>query len=265
MRRRGAEGQRPGGAEDPAPVPQPGGHPAHQALQRFWRRRRVRGHRRAGRRSGDRSGRRAARSTMVWTARSWPFPNLRSGWPWWWPRRTRQTFIAAAEAENLEAYSGGRGHGKPPDGHGVERHRHCRPLPRVPEHQRRCEARGGTRGSERPRPLWKKRGSTSLREMAGSLKSASRRGLTERFDSYHRRRLHADALRRKTPAHACSGHGCGVPRAARRRNRSGQLVMAWGCDPEQTCSRPLYRCIQRRVIPPWQSWLLPALIIGKPT
>ena len=35
----------------------PRGHPADQALQRLWRRRRIRGHRRAGRRPGHRSGR----------------------------------------------------------------------------------------------------------------------------------------------------------------------------------------------------------------
>ena len=28
----------------------------------------------------------------------------RSAWPWWWPPRTWTQFIAAAEAENLEAY-----------------------------------------------------------------------------------------------------------------------------------------------------------------
>ena len=41
LRRRGAEGQRAGGAQDPAPVPPRRRMPAHQALQRLRRRRRV--------------------------------------------------------------------------------------------------------------------------------------------------------------------------------------------------------------------------------
>ena len=40
---RGPEGQRPGGAEDPAAVPGWECHPAHQAVQRLRRRRRIRG------------------------------------------------------------------------------------------------------------------------------------------------------------------------------------------------------------------------------
>ena len=59
LRRRGAEGQRARGAQDPAPVP-PTAMLARmiKPLQRLRRGRRVRGHRRAGRRPGHRPGRR---------------------------------------------------------------------------------------------------------------------------------------------------------------------------------------------------------------
>ena len=50
LRRRGAEGQRARGAQDPAPVPSGRRLQADQALQRLRRGRRVRGHRRVGRR-----------------------------------------------------------------------------------------------------------------------------------------------------------------------------------------------------------------------
>ena len=48
LRRRGAKGQRPRGAQASAPVPQSRRVPPHQALQRFWGRRRLRRHRRTG-------------------------------------------------------------------------------------------------------------------------------------------------------------------------------------------------------------------------
>ena len=38
-----------------------------------------------------------------WTARSWPFPNRRSAWPWCWHPEDAERFIAAAGEENLEA------------------------------------------------------------------------------------------------------------------------------------------------------------------
>ena len=57
-----------------------------------------------------RPGRACARSTTVWTAPSWPSPNPRSAWPWWWPRRDVDAFIAAAARENLESYPVACGH-----------------------------------------------------------------------------------------------------------------------------------------------------------
>jgi hypothetical protein len=59
MASRGAKGQRPGGAQAPAPFRDKAAGPHDQALQRLRRGRRVRGHRRAGRRAGHRPGRRA--------------------------------------------------------------------------------------------------------------------------------------------------------------------------------------------------------------
>ena len=81
LRRRGAKGNPPRGAQAPAPVPPAEGDAADQALQRLWRGRRERGHRRAGRRL-DIDLDRVPKSTRAWTARSWPFPRARSAWRW---------------------------------------------------------------------------------------------------------------------------------------------------------------------------------------
>ena len=56
VRGRGPEGQPPDRAQDPASVPQKGGHHPDPAVQRLRRGRGVRGHRRAGRRAGHRPG-----------------------------------------------------------------------------------------------------------------------------------------------------------------------------------------------------------------
>ncbi len=214
---RGAEGQRPGGAEDPAPVPQRGCHPAHQALQRLRRRRRVRGHRRAGRRSGDRSGRRAQEvrrsgrhgaghlripgadgsgggpgrtrqssspppRRRIWRLIRWPWSRRAPGWSWSGTAPSLPTCPATFLNTN-----------------GAVKH-------------------AGGRVARKDRvPVWQKAQSTSLREMAASLKSASRRGLTERFDGTIGCGLRPDALRRQKSAHPRPGHGRAVPGAARRR------------------------------------------------
>ena len=77
----------------------------------------------------------------------------------------------------------------------------------------------------------------SLREMAGSLKSASRRGLTERFDAS----IGAGSIlmpyggkTQRTPAQAMAALFPVLP----GQETDQASVMAWGCDPEQTCVDP---------------------------
>ena len=75
-----------------------------QAVQRLWRRRRVRGHRRTGRRSAHQFGQRSPTNTRAWTAQSLPSRNPRNVWRWFCRFRDDvDTFIEAADAENLEA------------------------------------------------------------------------------------------------------------------------------------------------------------------
>ena len=95
LRRRGAEGQRAGGAQDPAPVP-PRATPASmiKRCNDFGAGGVSRGHRRAGRRPVHRPERRAARSTTGSTAPSWPSPSRRSAWPWRWRPEDVDAFIA---------------------------------------------------------------------------------------------------------------------------------------------------------------------------
>ena len=77
----------------------------------------------------------------------------------------------------------------------------------------------------------------SLREMASSLKCASRRGLVERFDST----IGAGSIlmpfggrTQRTPAQAMAAVFPVLP----GQETDQASVMAWGCDPEQTCIDP---------------------------
>jgi len=77
----------------------------------------------------------------------------------------------------------------------------------------------------------------SLREMATSLKSASRRGLVERFDGS----IGAASVlmpfggkTQRTPAQAMAAIFPVLP----GQETDQASVMAWGCDPEQTCVDP---------------------------
>ena len=77
----------------------------------------------------------------------------------------------------------------------------------------------------------------NLREMAGSLKSASRRGLTERFDGS----IGAGSLlmpfggkTQRTPAQAMAALFPVLP----EQTTDQASVMAWACDPEQACVDP---------------------------
>ena len=81
----------------------------------------------------------------------------------------------------------------------------------------------------------------SLREMASSLKCASRRGLVERFDST----IGAGSIlmpfggrTQRTPAQAMAAVFPVLP----GQETDQASVMAWGCDPEQTCTDP-YTCL----------------------
>jgi len=78
---------------------------------------------------------------------------------------------------------------------------------------------------------------TNLREMAGSLKSASRRGLTERFDGS----IGAGSVlmpfggkTQRTPAQAMAALFPVLP----EQTTDQASVMAWACDPEQTMTDP---------------------------
>ena len=145
-------------------------------------------------------------------------------------------FIAAAEAENLEAYQ----------------------VAVVTESSRMVMEWNGTviadlsraflntngavkhaevRVARKDRAPLEKAQFTSLREMAGSLKSASRRGLTERFDST----IGAGSIlmpfggkNQRTPAQAMAAVFPVLP----GEETDQASVMAWGCDPEQTCTDP---------------------------
>ena len=78
---------------------------------------------------------------------------------------------------------------------------------------------------------------SSLREMASSLRCASRRGLVERFDST----IGAGSIlmpyggrTQRSPAQAMAAVFPVLP----GQETDQASVMAWGCDPEQTCTDP---------------------------
>ena len=76
------------------------------------------------------------------------------------------TFIAAAQAENLEAYRGGRGHREPPDGHALERGRTIADLSReFLNYQRRGQAHRRLRAPSWAAPSPPPHGGTFIRKV----------------------------------------------------------------------------------------------------
>ena len=145
-------------------------------------------------------------------------------------------FIAAAEAENLEAY----------------RVATVTESPRMVMHWKGqkiadlSRAFLNTNGSvkhttvavaAKDRADLSKEAFTSLREMAASLKCGSRRGLTERFDGS----IGASSVlmpfggkSQRTPAQAMAALFPVLP----GQETDQASVMAWGCDPDQLCVDP---------------------------
>ena len=192
-----------------------------------------------------RPGRGAARNMTAWTAPSWPSPSPRSAWPWWWPRRTRTRFIAAAQAENLEAYPVAVVTESPrmvmtwngPD--------HRRPVPGFPGHQRRGQAHLCHR--TRPLPTAQRQPvhggfAETCEDMASSLKCASRRGLTERFDGSIGAASVLMPFGGEHPAHPRPGLWPPCCPCCPARAPTTCSVMAWGFDPDTMVRRPLHRC-----------------------
>ena len=145
-------------------------------------------------------------------------------------------FIAAAEAENLEAYQVAVVTESPRmvmEWNGTV----IADLSRAFLNTNGAVKHAEVRVARKDRVPLEKAQFTSLREMAGSLKSASRRGLTERFDST----IGAGSIlmpfggkNQRTPAQAMAAVFPVLP----GEETDQASVMAWGCDPEQTCTDP---------------------------
>ena len=145
-------------------------------------------------------------------------------------------FIAAAEAENLEAYQVAVVTESPRmvmEWNGTV----IADLSRAFLNTNGAVKHAEVRVVRKDRAPLEKAQFTSLREMAGSLKSASRRGLTERFDST----IGAGSIlmpfggkNQRTPAQAMAAVFPVLP----GEETDQASVMAWGCDPEQTCTDP---------------------------
>ena len=145
-------------------------------------------------------------------------------------------FIAAAEAENLEAYQVAVVTESPRmvmEWNGTV----IADLSRAFLNTNGAVKHAEVRVARKDRAPLEKAQFTSLREMAGSLKSASRRGLTERFDST----IGAGSIlmpfggkNQRTPAQAMAAAFPVLP----GEETDQASVMAWGCDPEQTCTDP---------------------------
>ena len=145
-------------------------------------------------------------------------------------------FIAAAEAENLEAYQVAVVTESPRmvmEWNGTV----IADLSRAFLNTNGAVKHAEVRVARKDRAPLEKAQFTSLREMAGSLKSASRRGLTERFDST----IGAGSIlmpfggkNQRTPAQAMAAVFPVLP----DEETDQASVMAWGCDPEQTCTDP---------------------------
>ena len=145
-------------------------------------------------------------------------------------------FIAAAEAENLEAYQVAVVTESPRmvmEWNGAV----IADLSRAFLNTNGAVKHAEVRVARKDRAPLEKAQFTSLREMAGSLKSASRRGLTERFDST----IGAGSIlmpfggkNQRTPAQTMAAVFPVLP----GEETDQASVMAWGCDPEQTCTDP---------------------------
>ena len=99
--------------------------------------------------------------------------------------------------------------------------------------------------------------------MASSLKCASRRGLTERFDGS----IGAGSVlmpfggkTQRTPAQAMAALFPVLP----GQETDQASVMSWGCDPEALSADP-YQGPTTPSIPPWPRLWPPAPIIKRPT
>ena len=148
-RRRGPEGQPAHRAQAPAPLPPRGRVPPDQALQRLWRRRRLRGHRRAGRRPGHQPRPRAqeVRGPRRHRARHLRVPGAHGRGPG--ARGRGRVHGLRPRGEPRGDHRGHRHRGAPP-AHELARQDHRGREPRVPLLQRRAQvhlrARGGSRG-----------------------------------------------------------------------------------------------------------------------
>ena len=145
-------------------------------------------------------------------------------------------FIAAAEAENLEAY---RVAVVTDEARMVMEWNGTviADLSRDFLNTNGAVKHAGVRVAEKDRAELAKPRFQSLREMASSLKCASRRGLVERFDST----IGAGSIlmpfggrTQRTPAQAMAAVFPVLP----GQETDQASVMAWGCDPEQTCTDP---------------------------
>ena len=147
-----------------------------------------------------------------------------------------ETFIAAATAENLEAY---------PVAVVTQEARMVMKwngavianLSRDFLNTNGAVKHAGVRVTEKDRSALSKPRFRSLREMASSLTCASRRGLVERFDST----IGAGSIlmpfggrTQRTPAQAMAAVFPILP----GQTTDQASVMAWGCDPEQTSADP---------------------------
>ena len=180
----------------------------------------------------------------VWTAPNWPSPSLRSVWLWCVRPEDAEKFIAAATAENLEAYQVAVVTEEPRmvmSWNGVNDRR---PEPGLPGH---ATARTSTPPS--PSPCWASAeaqvavtatpSSSSQRIVERPRHGAPSSGLTERFDGIYRRGLRADALRR--------------PSISRPRRRPWRP-----CCPSAPAARP-------RPAPSWPSASTPTAVSATPS
>ncbi len=177
-----------------------------------------------------------ARSTTAWTAPSLPSPRARSAWPWWWPPRTRTSSLPPPRAENLEAY----------------RVAVVTESPRMVMHWKGQKIADLSRAflntngavkharvavADTDRSSLNKASASSLKEMAASLKCASRRGLTERFDGSIGAAsvlMPFGGAAQRTPAQAMAALFPVEP----GQETDQASVMAWGFDPERMSVDP---------------------------
>ncbi len=145
-------------------------------------------------------------------------------------------FIAAAEAENLEAYVVAVVTEEPRmvmEWNGAT----IANLSRAFLNTNGAVKHADVAVAEKDRSVFGKAEGASLREIAGSLKSASRRGLTERFDGT----IGAGSVlmpfggkTQRTPAQSMAALFPVMP----EQETDQASVMSWACDPEQTSADP---------------------------